>query len=327
MLFGRPWVLLLAFFFLSSFAHGQDFRVGQTVAIAASSASVQSKQQNLGSVPHGTQFTIRQKSSTWLLGEFQIGNRTVLGWVETKTVHPVENDAAVVETHEFNWENLFLARVKLDKYYDFDAHVDDYLKTFREDVWKKYHDDEFQLHKKRAEALRIFKQRVEEFDLDQEFVITRATVHIEKYDFKHSAFPIKEATDHHYWYKTRYTHSDFPGNIKVFFENPELMKFLPMPAEEAERFLAARKDRSGNVDRELLAFIRIRVSKRKNAKGDELLTEIGGVKYYTTGKPKQFIYKTPDAPPEVSATPKVIESESDSSEGNAEPDSTSGDEK
>jgi len=307
MFFGRPSLLLLAFFFLSSFAYSQDFQVGETVVIAIDSASVQSKQQNLGSVPRGSKFTIRQKNSSWLLGEFQIGNRTVLGWVATKAVRPVEIDATVVKTHEFTWENLFLARVKLDKDYDFGAHVDDYLKTFREDVWKKYHDDEFQLHKKRAEALRIFKQRVDDFDLDQEFVIPRATVHIEKYDFEHSAFPIKEATDHHYWYESRYTHSDFPDRISVYFKNPELMRYLPMPADEAERFLAERKDRDRDVDRELLAFIRIRICERKNEEGDELLTEIGGVKYFTSDKKKPLIYKTPDAPPEVPATPEASE--------------------
>ena len=225
------------------------------MVIATQIAKVESKQEDLGSVPRGTQFKIQQKNKSWLLGEFRIGNQTVLGWVQEKTVRRVELDATVVKTHEFTWENLFLARVKLDKDYDFEAHVDDYLKTFRADVWKQYHDDEFQLHKKRAEALRIFKQRVEDFDLGQEFVIPRATVNMEKYDFEHSAFPIEEATDHHHWYKTRYTHSDFPGRISVYFKNPELMKYLPMPAEEAKRFLVARKNDNGYVDRELLAFI------------------------------------------------------------------------
>jgi hypothetical protein len=209
------------------------------------------------------------------------------------------------KTHEFTWENLFLARVKLDKDYDFEAHVDDYLKTFRPDVWKRYHDDEFQLEKKRAEALRIFERRVKEFDLNQEFIISLATVNIDKYDFKHAAFPIKEATDHHYWYKFRSTGSEFSSRFRVYFKNPELMKYLPMPADEAEQFLAKRKDTNGNVDRELLADIRIRVSQMKNENGDELLSEIGSVQFFSSGKRERLLYKTPDAPPAVPVGPKT----------------------
>ncbi len=306
---GHPVLLLVAFSLLSSASHGQDFQVGETVAVATDSAAVKSKQQSLGSVSRDTKFTIRQKNGSWLLGEFLINNQTVLGWVPAKAVRQTKFDTAVVKTHEFTWENLFLARVKLDKDYDFDAHVDDYLKTFRADVWKRFHDDEFQLQKKRADALRIFKQRVEDFDLDQEFVIPRATVNMEKYDFKRSAFPILEATADRYWYKHRYTNSDFPPDISVFFKNPELMRYLPMQADAAERFLAARKNKYGNVDREMRASIRIRVCERKNELGDELLTEITGVKYYTRDKLQQLIYETPDAPPELPKASAVPTSE------------------
>ncbi len=319
MILGRPSLLLLAFFFLSPFTYGQDYQVGETVVIATPNATVKSKQENLGNVPRGTQFKIQQKNKTWLLGEFQIGNHTVLGWVQEKTVRRADHDLAAAKTYGFTWENLFLARVKLDKNYDFEAHVDDYLKTFRADVWKQYHDDEFQLHKKRAEALRIFKQRVQAFDLDQEFVIPRSTVHMEKYDFAHAAFPIKEATDHNYWYDNRYTDSEFPGQISVYFKNPELMRYLPMPAEEAERFLVARKNDSGDVDRELLASIRFRVYKRKNEEGDELLAEISGVKYFSSGEKKQLIYETPAAPPESPAIPDASKSENDSAVESSEP--------
>lgn len=304
----RLLIMLLAFFFLSSFTRGQDFQVGETVVVATANTDVESRQEKLGSVSRGIKFKVRQKNNSWLLGEFRIGNQTELGWIQKKDVRRVELTSADTKTHDFTWENLFLARVKLDKDYDFEAHVDDYLKTFRPDVWKRYHDDEFQLEKKRIEALRIFKQRVEEFDLDQEFIIPSATVNIDKYDFEHAAFPIKEATDHHYWYKSRSTGSQFPSSFNVYFKNPELMKYLPMPADEAEQFLVERKSTAGYVDRELLAYIRVRICKKKNEQGDELLSEIGGVQFFSNGKRKQLLYQTPEAPREVPAVPEASES-------------------
>jgi len=324
MIVSRPFVLLLVFFFLSSFTYGQDFQVGETVVIATENAKVASKQENLGSVPRGTKFKIRQKNNSWLLGEFMIGNRTVLGWVQEKAVRLDDPDSKNKKTHVFSWENLLLARIKLDKDYDLEAHVDDYLKAFRPDVWKRYHDDEFQLERKRAEALRIFTQRVKDFDLDREFIISSATVNIGKYDFKQSAFPIKEATDHHYWYKSRSTGSEFPSRFEVYFKNSELMKYLPMPADQAEQFLNERKNDNGYVDRELLAHIQVRIRATKNEDGDELLSEISKVRFFSGGNRKQLIYETPDAPPEVPETPKVTDSNAtDSDDGSSDNDAES----
>ena len=244
---GHPVLLLVAFLFLSSVSHGQDFHVNETVAVATDSTEVKSKQQSLGSIARDTKFSIRQKNGSWLLGEFKIDNKTVLGWVSAKSVRRVTGSEAVAKTHKFTWENLLLANVKLDKDFDFDANVDSFMQTFRKDVWNRYHDDEFQMRKKRPEALRIFKQRVKDFDLDQQFLLANARVFFDKYSFDHSAFPILEIDETNYWYKDRYTNGDFPSRMRVFFKNTEMMQYMPLPADDAERFLATRKNKRGNV--------------------------------------------------------------------------------
>lgn len=274
--------------------------------------------KNWGMSLKGPHLRFDKKNNSWLLGQFQIENKTVLGWVPVNSVRHDKLAKAVKKTHDFTWENLFLAGVKIDPDYDFEAHIDDYLKTFRADVWKRYHDDEFQLAKKRAEALRIFKRRVEEFDIKLEFVIPRATVTIEKYDFKRSAFPIEEATDTHYWYKTRNRHGNFPGTISVYFKNPELLKYLSMPADKAEQFLNSRKSSGGNVNRRVLASIRVRIWHKKGFDGDDLVSEIMGVQFFSGDKKEILLYETPDAPPE---TPELepLEIKNKSSVKNTEP--------
>ena len=300
-------VLPVAFFLASSLSNGEEFNVGESVIVATESVDVMAKQQKLGSVPRGTGFKIRQKNPSWLLGEFRIGNRTVLGWVRRKAVSHANPNSTETMAHDFTWENLLYAKVKLDKDFDFDTYVDDYLIAFRLAVWKRYRNDEFQLAKKRAEALRIFRERVDDFDLNQDFVI-RANLTIGKYDFKRSAFPIEEATERHYWHEHRYTGSEFPDDINVFFKNPELIGYVRVPPDAAERFLSTRKNRRGDVNRQVFANIRIRVCSMKNER-NELWSEIRWAQFFSDNKRTALLYETPKPPPVTHAVPGAPKSD------------------
>lgn len=309
-------VVMLGVLFLSATAtsKAEDFKVGESVIVVTENADVMVEQKKVGDIPRGTIFKIRQQAPSWLLGEFKIENRTVLGWVSQEAVRRARPDVNETTPHDFNWENLLYATIKLDKDFDFEAHVDDYLMAFRSAVWKQYRNDEFRLAEKRADALRVFRERVGEFDIDREFLILTSLT-FGKYDFERSVFPIDQANENHFWYEYRYTGTDFPHKIMVFFKNPRLIGQIPMAADAAEEFLAARKSRSGSVDRRVYASIRVRVVSVKS-RPNELWSEIRWAQFFSDSGREKLLCETPKPPP---AKPrKTEESASDVAEVGAE---------
>jgi hypothetical protein len=290
-------LVILGVLFLSASAasRGEDFKVGESVIVVTENADVMVEQKKVGDVPRGTIFKIRQQAPSWLLGEFKIENRTVLGWVSQVSVRRARPDVNETTPHDFNWENLLYATIKLDKDFDFEAHIDDYLIAFRPAVWKQYRNDEFRLAEKRAEALRAFRERVGEFDMNQEFLILTSLT-FGKYDFERSVFPIDQANENHYWYEYRYTDTEFPRRIMVFFKNPGLIGQIPMAADAAEEFLAARKSRGGSVDRRVYASIRVRVDSVKSRPG-ELWSEVRWAQFFSDRGRERLLYETPKPPP------------------------------
>jgi hypothetical protein len=279
----------------SAASKGEDLKVGESVIVVTENADVMVAQKKVASVPRGTEFKIRQQAPSWLLGEFQIENRTVLGWVRQEAVRRTRPDAIETTPHDFNWENLLYATIKLDKDFDFEAHVDDYLIAFRPAVWRQYRNDEFRLAEKRADALRVFRERVAEFDINREFlVLTKLT--FGKYDFQRSVFPIDQANENHYWYEYRYTDTELPHKIMVFFKNPGLIAQIPMAADAAEQFLSARKSRGGEIDRRIYASIHVRVDSVKSQPG-ELWSEVRWAQFFSDSSRERLLYETPKPPP------------------------------
>ena len=50
---------------------GNEPRIGDSVVVVSDEAEVKSKEGAMGTVPVGTQFSVKQKSGSWLLGLFQ----------------------------------------------------------------------------------------------------------------------------------------------------------------------------------------------------------------------------------------------------------------
>lgn len=185
---------------------------------------------------------------------------------------------ATCGAHDFSWDNLLMAKMKLDKGFDYGAHVDAYMKVFRPNVWKRYQNDEFELEAKREETIALMKERISAFDLNEEFELN-ATMTIGKYDFEQNEFPIVEATQSHYWYEYRYSVAEFPSRMSAYFSNPEVVRAIPMEREAAQSFLNRRKDRYGNIDRKVQVNVRFKIEKLKNAR-DEFLVVIESAKFY-----------------------------------------------
>ncbi|MGB7342960.1 MAG: DUF4852 domain-containing protein [Pirellulaceae bacterium] len=188
--------------------------------------------------------------------------------------------------HEFSWDNLALAEIKLAGNFDYDNHVDWYMQKYRPSVWKSCKDDEFTLDDRRQETLSMFREKVEQFDETQVFYL-RARMSVGAYDFKANCFPIQNMGPTNYWYESIYSSGDMPSNIRVFMKNYADFKTLPMPKDQARSFVSSRKNRSGNVDRNVYAMIELKMVDRRGR--GELNAEIQSATFYADNSHTRFL--------------------------------------
>lgn len=193
------------------------------------------------------------------------------------------------QAHDFNWKNLLMASLKLREGLDLEANVDSYMQVFRPDVWKRYHNDEFELRAKRKETMALMASTIERFPLDEAFVL-RTTTTFGTYDFDKQEYPLAGWNETSYFYEYGYPHGDFPSNIRVFFKNPQALKAVPMAEDAAREFLKLRKDRYGNVNRQLNVVLYVRVIEVKTPPAD-LLAEIQGGRIYADKNNTQLIHE------------------------------------
>jgi len=178
--------------------------------------------------------------------------------------------------HEFSWDNLMLSDAKLNPSFDYEVYVDAYMMRYRNPVWKKYQNDEFELEGKRQETIEMMKQRFAAFNVTQEFVINTA-FEFGKYDFNQQAFPLDGVSGNSYFHQSKswYGESVFPHRYSVYFINPEIMGVLPMEKEVAKAFIQGKKSHSGRIDRRLPTRIKFVIEqKRGEAEFDAKITEI-----------------------------------------------------
>lgn len=124
-----------------------------------------------------------------------------------------------VMAHDLNWDNLMIAAVKLQPQFDYEANVDSYMNIYRSDVWNRYRNDEFELQDKREETIKMMKERVSSFPLNEEFVVY-TSFEFGDYDFKKQIFPLDSLTEATYFHASNWNHGSFPDTYKVFFSNP-----------------------------------------------------------------------------------------------------------
>jgi len=195
-----------------------------------------------------------------------------------------------VIAHDFTWDNLAMARIKLDRNYDVDANVEWYMEHYRTDTWKLARNDEFLLHEKKAETKKLFQSRIDQFDLSKTFVL-RANIDIGDYDFTNQEFPARTSGPDSYWYKTSSKYSDsIPYTLKLFFKNHEFVDTVPMEPAAAKAFVQARKKSNGYVDRTVYATIEFEIM---SLKGDDgLLAEALKVTFYRDSTRRQPLGET-----------------------------------
>lgn len=178
--------------------------------------------------------------------------------------------------NDFSWTNLMLASVKLNSNFDYETYVDSYMKEYRNPVYKRYRNDEFNMRTKRAETIEMMKERIRNFDLDEPFIIN-TSVEMGKYNFDTESFPIQGIGANSYFYERNYA-GDFPNTYKVRFSNFELIGDIEMAPGEAEDFIAQRKDSYGSINRKLPIRLKFKIVDREA--NDMLIAEFIEVKVY-----------------------------------------------
>lgn len=187
--------------------------------------------------------------------------------------------------HDFTWDNLALACIKLDKNYDVDANVEWYMENYREATWNLARNDEFLMHEKKEETRKIFQNRIDQFDVEQTFTL-RANMEIGDYDFSNQEFPRDHNGPDSYWYKSSSKYSDsIPSTLRLFMKNYAFLHGVPMEPAAARAFIQSRKNRSGYVDRSVYAIVEFRIVKLKEE--GELLAEALKVTYYRDSARRQ----------------------------------------
>ena len=164
---------------------------------------------------------------------------------------------------DFKWDNLFLAAAKSDEHFDFSANTDWYMENYRPDVWRYARNDEFTLQDKRGETEKIFRDKVDQFDMDQKFVL-RSTLTLGDYNFEKEIFPIKGIDAGYYWLDRSYKNGNFPRTYSAHPTNIEILNRLPMPKAQAKSFVNGRKDRYGGVNRRVHVKFTVKLGKMRD---------------------------------------------------------------
>lgn len=194
-----------------------------------------------------------------------------------------------VMAHDFKWDNLMLAAVKLQPQFDYEANVDSYMELYRNDVWNRYRNDEFELQEKRHETIQMMKEKVSSFSLGEEFVIY-TKFEFGKYDFKNQLFPLDALSENVYFYDKEWDSGSFPAKYVVYFENPSKVGNIEMNKEEARTFIQRRKSRSGHIDREVGAKLQFVIAGLKNG-SNELKAKLTQVTIYSDDERTKMLQK------------------------------------
>ena len=144
--------------------------------------------------------------------------------------------------------------LKLNKYLVPEEFVDSYMKTYRSEIWERYKDDEFELDAKRQESFALMKDWIASADTAEQFTI-ETSMDFGEYDFNSQKFSFTPLRNGTYFSVKQSGWTDFPSEIKVFFENSSEIDGISMEKEKAKAFINSLRDDSGYVRRDLKAKI------------------------------------------------------------------------
>lgn len=163
--------------------------------------------------------------------------------------------------YDLTYQNMLVAMMKLDPNYDYENYVESYMQAFRSAVWQRSHGDEFEFSGKKAETLEMMKRAASSFNLSEPVVI-HTNLQFGEYDFKKHEFSLNPFSDTSF-FSVNYCCNTLPNQIRLFFENPEIINGLSMEEPAARSFLNIHKQ-YGNVNRQLVADLNVKLKSLKS---------------------------------------------------------------
>ena len=136
-------------------------------------------------------------------------------------------------------------------------------------------EDEFELEDRKKETIQLMKEKVEGFNLHDEFTIN-TNIEFGKYNFKKGVYPLMGLNKNSFYFEDKHYIDTYPKRFKMFLRNSEIITAIKMEKVKAKTFLKSRKDKYGSIDRELPSEIKIVIEKLGEGEGELIgrITEI-----------------------------------------------------
>lgn len=163
-------------------------------------------------------------------------------------------------TQDFNWDNLLIHTLAIDPEIDFKKYAPSYMKIYHPEEWSYYHQDEFERGRQLEKHSETLKTMAEEWNTDNTYGFFSAFT-FGKYNFEQEKFQFKPFKKTTFIGKERYPSYKFPKVIKVFFKNHDAIDGIEMDEKAAQLFIAARRSKSGMINRNIWGYLTFEVEK------------------------------------------------------------------
>ena len=137
-----------------------------------------------------------------------------------------------------------------------DAEYLNYAKVVERDTYDKYRNDEFEWEEQFGKLKNKFNESITNADLETTYTVVTA-VEFGDYNFTNEGFPVSigEGTFFPFNRITGWSEASddsvFTKSLALKLDSFEKYNFFAMPKADAKKFLQGRKNRYGNVDREV----------------------------------------------------------------------------
>lgn len=142
-----------------------------------------------------------------------------------------------------------------------DKFKEEYLYRYINDLYTKTKEDEFEYHNALQTSKKEIEKKIQLLDFNTSYSIS-TTLNLDNYDFEYNGFKITNETLSFKLVKAKTSTwgapNDYPA-ISIVFPNYDKFRFISVYPQYANSFVKRRKDKYGNVDREVYARINFKI--------------------------------------------------------------------
>lgn len=142
--------------------------------------------------------------------------------------------------------------------------VTKYAKDYKNDLFIKYGNDEFDWHDQLVKIKEELLNVIHSVNVSGDYFLS-FLVNIDEYDFANNGFPvtIHDYTSIPFYSKDDGFDSSLPG-VRIFFKDFPKYNFLPINSDVANKLIKSKKNGKGNIDRSLTLRIHFTVLPMKS---------------------------------------------------------------